>query len=147
MAKPKKPKDYPNVFFSYSRPFVEPIFAETHRVLAWVRQSAFSTLTNLFSPRSLFEAFYWAIITMTTVGVGDVVPATDLGKLTGQVCAVVGILSIAFPVPIVVSNFNYLYTQDKEDYKLVPGDLVSTRTKCKIYSTEVNMESISESRK
>lgn len=44
---------------------------------------------------------------------GDVYPITPLGKLTGAFCAIMGILGIAFPVPVIVSNFNYLYNLDR----------------------------------
>ena len=51
------------------------------------------------------DAMWWGVITMTTVGYGDVVPTTWPGKVIGFVCAISGILTVALPVPIVATNF------------------------------------------
>ena len=57
--------------------------------------------------------FYWAIITMTTVGYGDVRPQTDGGKLVASVCATIGLLLLSMPIAIVANDFSDLYTQYK----------------------------------
>ncbi|CAK8680000.1 unnamed protein product [Clavelina lepadiformis] len=75
---------------------------------------------------SIPDSFWWALITMTTVGYGDVAPITLWGKLAGACCAIMGILSISFPVPVIVSNFNYLYNLDKDECKLMPEDLMES---------------------
>ena len=50
-------------------------------------------------------SFYWVIITMSTVGYGDIFPVSGLGKLVGTFTAVSGALTMSLPLPVIVSNF------------------------------------------
>jgi voltage-gated potassium channel len=52
-------------------------------------------------PRSM----WWAIVTLTTVGYGDVVPITPLGKMFGGLIGLIGIGMIALPAAIMASGF------------------------------------------
>ncbi|CAG7718215.1 unnamed protein product [Allacma fusca] len=61
---------------------------------------------------SIPSAFFWAVTTMTTVGYGDAVPRGVWGKVIGSLCAITGVLTLALPVPVMVSNFNYFYNQE-----------------------------------
>ena len=62
---------------------------------------------------SIPDAFWYTLITMTTVGYGDYVPRTVPGKVVGAMCAVNGVLLIAMVVPVIVSNFKFFYKRDR----------------------------------
>ena len=72
---------------------------------------------------TLPQTLYWAIITMTSTGYGDIAPTTAPGKLVASFCAICGtlcklwpettielfqsfLLGITLPIPIIVANFN-----------------------------------------
>ncbi len=56
------------------------------------------------------EGYWWAIITLTTVGYGDMYPKSPLGYVVGAMCALTGILATGLPVPIIANNFNLYYS-------------------------------------
>lgn len=70
--------------------------------------------------RSVPESMWWAVITMTTVGYGEVHPRTWIGKTVGSACAICGVLVIALPVSVVASNFSLFYTYAKARLNLPP---------------------------
>lgn len=59
---------------------------------------------------SIPYSIWWALVTMTTVGYGDVTPETPMGYFIGSLCVVSGSLVVAFTVPVVVNNFTTYYS-------------------------------------
>src|SRR2546423_8447087 len=51
------------------------------------------------------QAMWWAIVTLGTVGYGDVVPVTTLGKLVSAFAIIGGLTMIALPVAIISTAF------------------------------------------
>uniref|UniRef100_A0A8C1TCR1 A-type voltage-gated potassium channel KCND1 n=1 Tax=Cyprinus carpio TaxID=7962 RepID=A0A8C1TCR1_CYPCA len=66
---------------------------------------------------SIPAAFWYTIVTMTTLGYGDMVPKTIIGKVFGSICSLSGVLVIALPVPVIVSNFSRIYHQSQRAEK------------------------------
>nr|XP_056702059.1 potassium voltage-gated channel subfamily C member 2 isoform X2 [Euleptes europaea] len=88
--------------------------------------------------------FWWAVVTMTTLGYGDMYPKTWSGMLVGALCALAGVLTIAMPVPVIVNNFGMYYSLAMAKQKLPrkrkkhipPATQASSPTFCK---TDLNM--------
>jgi voltage-gated potassium channel len=51
------------------------------------------------------DAMWWAIVTLGTIGYGDVVPVTMVGKLIAGVTIFMGLIMVALPVGIIASGF------------------------------------------
>ena len=54
---------------------------------------------------SFLDALYWALVTVSTVGYGDISPVTDIGKMIAMVGIVFGIAMISFVTSVMVSAF------------------------------------------
>lgn len=67
---------------------------------------------------TLFDAVYWSVVTIFTVGYGDFVPVTTEGRTVAMVIIFAGIAVISFSTSIVVSAFTEKLDEIKED-KLV----------------------------
>ena len=76
----------------------------------------FCTITN---------TFWWAVVTMTTVGYGDCYPITSGGKTVAVITMLSGVLILALPITVIGSNFAKMVEMFEEDnaaYTLTDGD-------------------------
>lgn len=64
---------------------------------------------------SLFDAFYWALVTISTVGYGDISPTTPEGRVVSMLIIITGVGLIAFMTSIIVSSFSERLIELRED--------------------------------
>lgn len=61
--------------------------------------------------KDIFHAMYWAIITMTTLGYGDIAPTSNMGFAVSIITVCFGLLILAFAVNIIGSCFDEAFTR------------------------------------
>ena len=66
---------------------------------------------------SIPQALWWAIITMTTVGYGDITPVTALGKFFGACISVISIGIVALPAGLLASGFTGALRRRRIEYE------------------------------
>jgi len=62
---------------------------------------------------SIPRSIYWAIVTITTVGYGDISPQTELGQALAAIIMILGYATIAIPTGIISSEFTTISQQKK----------------------------------
>jgi voltage-gated potassium channel len=54
---------------------------------------------------NLFKAIYWAMVSLTTVGYGDIYPVSDIGRIISMISSFLGIAVVALPSGIIISGY------------------------------------------
>jgi len=60
---------------------------------------------------SIPTTFWWAVVTMTTVGYGDMYPEGVPGRMVATIAMISGVLVLALPLSVIGSNFSDSYTE------------------------------------
>jgi voltage-gated potassium channel len=83
-----------------------------------------SSLMYLFEHRAqphvfadIPTAMWWAVVTLTTLGYGDMVPITVMGRILGGMTAVLGVGMIALPAGVLASGFSEQMRIRREEYR------------------------------
>ncbi len=64
---------------------------------------------------SVAQAIWWAVVTLTTVGYGDITPVTYAGKLLGMAIMVLGVGTMALPAGIMAARFSEELQRRREE--------------------------------
>ncbi|PFX25702.1 potassium voltage-gated channel protein Shal-like [Stylophora pistillata] len=92
----------------------------------------FSTIMYYFEKnenpcfKSIPEAFWYTLVTMTTLGYGDIFPLTVSGKLLGAVCALMGVLLLSLPVPIIQRQLHECKRKGKPKKEFITERLMAS---------------------
>ena len=70
---------------------------------------------------SIPESIYWAIVTITTVGYGDIAPVTPAGKFIASVIMLMGYSIIAVPTGIITTEIALMSRAEKNGTESCPG--------------------------
>ena len=66
---------------------------------------------------SIPRSMWWAVVTMTTIGYGDVYPITLAGKIAGAIIGIVSVGMVALPAGLLASGFNDAIHLRRKDYE------------------------------
>lgn len=63
---------------------------------------------------TFFDAIYWATVSLTTVGYGDIYPITTAGKIITMISSVCGIAVVALPAGIITAGYMDALNEEKK---------------------------------
>lgn len=93
---------------------------------------------------SIPKSIYWAIVTLTTVGYGDIAPQTPMGQVLASFVMIMGYAIIAVPTGIVTSEFALVGQRKQLTTQVCPACLKEGHDHdadfCKFCSSELNPE-------
>ena len=95
------------------------LFAVLILIIIYIFVSAmliFQLEPNLFE--NFFDALYWATISITTIGYGDIIPTTMVGRLITMVSALMGVAVIALPSGMITAAYISEINRKKSKYEL-----------------------------
>ncbi len=64
---------------------------------------------------TLFDAVYWATVSLTTVGYGDIYPITTAGRIITMISSMFGIAVVALPAGVITAGYLEALTESKKD--------------------------------
>jgi len=73
---------------------------------------------------SIPHALWWAVVTMTTIGYGDVVPVTVVGRLCASAIGIVSVGMVALPAGILASGFNEALHSRRKRYEILVDNVL-----------------------
>ncbi len=95
---------------------------------------------------SIPQSMWWALVTLTTVGYGDVYPITPLGKMFGSISIILGIGTVALPAGIMASAFTEFTRRNQKRYEdkfkhMLQDDIIDKeeREELKLLSEKLNL--------
>ena len=91
-------------------------------VIFYALENEKSTYVN-----NIFDGIWWAVVTVTTIGYGDVVPVTFWGRIVGIILALIGIGLVALPTGILTSWFIRALRSEKKISQL--ADVIEEEVK------------------
>lgn len=62
-------------------------------------------VTGATTFENFFDALYWATVTLTTVGYGDMIPVTDIGRFVSMLSSLFGVAVIALPSGVITAGY------------------------------------------
>jgi voltage-gated potassium channel len=104
-----------NVFKSKKEELVTSVFVVL--ILLILTSSVMFYVENAFNPgtfANIPEVMWWGIVTLTTVGYGDICPVSPFGRTLGGFVAILGIAMVALPGGIIASGFVEEFRKKRE---------------------------------
>lgn len=68
---------------------------------------------------NFYDALYWATVTLTTVGYGDMIPVTDIGRFVSMLSSLFGVAIIALPSGVITAGYLDELRSSKENKRKV----------------------------
>lgn len=92
--------------------------------------------------QSIPQSVWWCMVTLTTVGYGDVVPVTYAGQIVATATMLVGLIMLALPLSIIGTNFIEERNKMKEAEMAVLNELVPQKEEDKVKSLQGSRHAI-----
>ena len=96
----------------------EPLIAVCTLAICYILISAlviFNVEADSFN--TFFDAVYWATVSLTTVGYGDIYPVTTSGRIITMISSIFGIAIVALPAGIITAGYLEALNQSEESTK------------------------------
>jgi len=84
-----------------------------------LKMAGVDEVSHMYCFGSIPRIFWWAVVTMTTVGFGDCFPVSTPGKMLAMMTMIMGVLILALPITVIGSNFQKMVEMYEEENSML----------------------------